>query len=504
MKRREFLTGGSLAAAAMSIGQLSIPPEANQSPPSRRLKRKGPPGKVIVVGAGLAGLAAAFELAEAGHDVTVLEAQMRPGGRVHTLREPFADGLYGEAGASGFLDTHHWVLSYATAFGLLLDEVYVSPQVAIRYFRGRRVRLTRSATVSDWPFDLPAEDRELTLSRLYAKYEGSVFEEMGDPAASDWRVDRFAEYDRLTYPEFLKSRGASAETTALLTSGWGGVWGEGIDTVSALAILRDYSQAAKAKRVYRLQGGNDLLPRAFASRLKERIRFGAPVAGIEQDERGVRVRVRRGGTHDTMTSDYLICAIPFSVLRRLEIAPPFSAGKQRAIRELPYKSIARISVQCRRRFWIDEGLTGSHETDRAISELRDISECQPGPRGLLQGDAGGQHARAMAGMSEGDRLAFVVSELDKVLPGTAEHFEGAHFKSWDDDEWARGAASWYRPGQMTALWPHVATPEGRVHFAGDHTSAWMHWMQGALQSGFRAASEVNDATGGPVAVAIRP
>jgi monoamine oxidase len=370
MKRREFLTRGSLAAAAMSIGQLSIPPEANQSPPSRRLKRKGPPGKVIVVGAGLAGLAAACELAEAGHDVTVLEAQMRPGGRVHTLREPFADGLYGEAGASGFLDTHHWVLSYATAFGLLLDEVYVSPQVAIRYFRGRRVRLTRSTTVSDWPFDLPAEDRELTLS--------------------------------------------------------------------------------------------------------------------------------------TMTSDYLICAIPFSVLRRLEIAPPFSAGKQRAIRELPYKSIARISVQCRRRFWIDEGPTGSHETDRAISELREISECQPGPRGVLQGDAGGQHARAMAGMSEGDRLAFVVSELDKVLPGTAEHFEGAHFKSWDDDEWARGAASWYRPGQMTALWPHVATPEGRVHFAGDHTSAWMHWMQGALQSGLRAASEVHDATGGPVAVAIRP
>ena len=92
----------------------------------------------------------------------------------------------------------------------------------------------------------------------------------------------------------------------------------------------------------------------------------------------------------------------------------------------------------------------------------------------------------------------------KCRQGTAEHFEGAHFKSWDDDEWARGAASWYRPGQMTALWPHVATPEGRVHFAGDHTSAWMHWMQGALQSGFRAASEVHDATGGPVAVAIRP
>ena len=109
----------------------------------------------------------------------------------------------------------------------------------------------------------------------------------------------------------------------------------------------------------------------------------------------------------------------------------------------------------------------------------------------------------MAGMSEGDRLAFVVSELDKVLPGTAEHFEGAHFKSWDDDEWARGAASWYRPGQMTALWPHVATPEGRVHFAGDHTSAWLHWMQGALQSGFRAASEVNDAPGSARGGAMR-
>ena len=224
MNRREFLMRGSLAASAMSIGQLSIPPE---SATSRRLKRNGPPSKVIVVGAGLAGLAAAYELAEAGHDVTVLEAQMRPGGRVHTLREPFADGLYGEAGASGFLDTHHWVVSYATAFGLPLDEVYVSPLVAIRYFRGRRIRLTRSATLSDWPFDLPAEDRKLTLSRLYAKYEGSVFEELGDPAASDWRVDRFANYDRLTYPEFLRSRGASRRNHGATHIGLGWRLGRG-------------------------------------------------------------------------------------------------------------------------------------------------------------------------------------------------------------------------------------------------------------------------------------
>ena len=96
-------------------------------------------------------------------------------------------------------------------------------------------------------------------------------------------------------------------------------------------------------------------------------------------------------------------------------------------------------------------------------------------------------------MNEQDRISFVLEEMEKVLPGIKENFEGGVSKCWDEDEWELGASSWYKPGQMQEFWPHVAYPEGRVHFAGDHTSPWIRWMQGALFSGIRAAREVNEA-----------
>ena len=348
--------------------------------------------------------------------------------------------------------------------------------------------------MSKWPFDLPSDEKQLTLSNLYAKYEGQIYHELGDPTAADWPVAAFANYDRLTYPELLRTRGASSETIALLTAGWGGVWGDGVDSVSALAVLRDYKDATQSKHAYRIRGGSDLLARAFAARLKNRIRLGAAVVRIEQDRREARAVFTVGGAHDKAAADYLICAIPFSVLRDLEVDPPFSPAKERAVRELPYKSITRISVPCQRKFWADEGLDGWAETDREFSEVRDITRNQLGSRGILQGDAGGRHARAIAKIADDAREALVLRELENVFPGISRYVEGCLFKCWDDDRWVRGAASWYRPGQMVELWPHVATPEKRFHFAGDHTSPWIHWMQGALQSGVRAAGEVDDAT----------
>ena len=80
-----------------------------------------------------------------------------------------------------------------------------------------------------------------------------------------------------------------------------------------------------------------------------------------------------------------------------------------------------------------------------------------------------------------------------ILPAISEHYEGGASVCWDEDVWARGAYAWFKPGQMESLLPHIARPEGRVHFAGDHTSPWPGWMNGALQSGARAAREVNQA-----------
>jgi monoamine oxidase len=96
-------------------------------------------------------------------------------------------------------------------------------------------------------------------------------------------------------------------------------------------------------------------------------------------------------------------------------------------------------------------------------------------------------------MSASERTAFALRYIEQVYPGIGQHFERAASKCWDEDEWARGAYAWFRPGQMQSLLPAIARPEGRLHFAGEHASAWPGWMQGALESGVRAAREILDA-----------
>src|SRR5215207_2910202 len=116
MRRRDFLKQTAIAATALSTSSL-ITSGSGRSEQQRR----GRPNKVIIIGAGLAGLSAAYELTQGGHDVTVLEARTRPGGRVHTLRDQFADGLYAEAGAARIPNHVHFTIKYVELFGLTLD-----------------------------------------------------------------------------------------------------------------------------------------------------------------------------------------------------------------------------------------------------------------------------------------------------------------------------------------------------------------------------------------------
>ncbi len=136
MRRRDFLKQTVIAAAALSASSLD-PLAFGQ----RSLERRGTPKKVIIVGAGLAGLSAGYELTQVGHDVTILEARARPGGRVHTLRDAFSEGLYAEAGATRIPDHHHFTLKYAELFGLALDPFQPPDSPTIYYARGQRIRV---------------------------------------------------------------------------------------------------------------------------------------------------------------------------------------------------------------------------------------------------------------------------------------------------------------------------------------------------------------------------
>jgi len=482
--RREFLTSAALATAAFALRPTLV---LEQS------KRQGPAKKIIVVGAGLAGLSAAYELTQAGHDVTVLEAQLRPGGRVLTLRAPFSDGLYAEVGAMHIPETHDLTLRYAQLFNLALDLEPAFTSASLSFVRGKRI-IVRDEKNVEWPFALSDEDKKLDMAGLLDKYETTkAYDEIGDPASAGWSVAALKKYDEMSYRDFLKHNGASDDAFTLATFGWEHLWGEGLDTVSALTVLRDNASYIKSRHDFKVHGGNDLLPKAFAERLREQIHYGSAVVRMEQTDRDVRVVFRSGGTSNTLTADRVVCAIPFSVLRSIEVSPPFSLAKRKAVNELAYFSGARVSIQCRRKFWRDEGLNGSVFTDTPLGWVFDATVTQPGPRGILQCYAGGPNARRIIALNEEKRIQFVRDEMARFYPTIGEHFEGGISKCWEEDPWARGASSWYKPGQMAELWPHVAGPEGRIHFAGDHTSPYIRWMQGALHSGNRVAAEINEA-----------
>lgn len=484
--RREFLEQCGFALAGLAASSVDVIAASQKS-----LKRTGAAKKVIVIGAGLAELSAAYELTQAGHDVSVLEARTRAGGRVYTLREPFSDDLHAEAGAMYVYDTHDWTMKYINLFNLALDPVLPRNVAGLYYIRGKRIE-TRPGQIIDWPLNLTPEEKKLGRSGMREKYIGPILKELGDAAASNWPPDSLKKYDQMSFSEFLRRQGASAEAIALMRVGYYDVWGDGIDAVSALGLLRDLALEATLKKVYTIKGGSDLLPKAFAARLTDKIRYGAPVVKIEHDTRSVRVVFLQAGAHQTAAADHLICTIPFSVLKHMNISPRFSHEKQSAIEQLPYTSVARVYLQTAKKFWRDEGVTGAATTDLPIMSMYESTLNQPGSRGMLESFTAGPQARRVTEMKESGRVRFTFEQMSKVHPALREHFEGGASKSWDEDQWARGGYMWYKPGQGSSLLPHIARPEGRAHFAGEHTSAWPGWMQGALESGNRAAREINE------------
>ena len=485
MKRREFLKQ-TITAAAFSITPTHLCASVQAS-----LQRRGKTKKVIIVGAGLAGLSAAYELTELGHDVTILEARTRPGGRVQTLRDEFADGLYAEAGAARIGNHHDFTLKYTEIFGLVLDPFEPPNSRSSYYVRNQKIQVKPGQHVP-WPYDLTREERALGMKGMRQKYVWSMLNELGDVSDPSWpSPDILRKYDHINRSDFWRARGASPEAVSLLSLG--GI-DDRVETWSTLFMLRNQALNQKLERFYKIRGGNDLLPKSFASRLSEKIHYASPVVTIEQTAHAVTAVFLKAGSHHKLAADYLICAVPFTVQRNIEVVPPFSVEKQRAIEQLPYLSASKIFLQTRERFWMKDGETGFATTDLPIREVWDATYKQPGKRGILQAFPISLHSRQFSAMSEDARVNSALNQVERIYPSIRQHFEGGLSKCWDEDEWARGASAYYKPGQFTSLLPHVARPEGRIHFAGEHTSVWIDgWMQGALESGNRVAREINAA-----------
>ena len=481
MNRRNFLKS-SLAFAAVA----GLNPAANFAQTKSGGQSAG--RRVVVLGAGLAGLVAADELTKAGFEVVILEARSRPGGRVFTMREPFSDNLYAEAGAARIQDTHEYTLKYVKEFNLTLDPFFPTDGASVSVVRGKRFVLPagKRLDLSQLPLEFTAEERKTDQIRNLVKYLFSHVGKFGNPAQAGWTPPDAAQFE-MSIGDFMRRQGASEAMVEF------GLLGHDLGGMSAMQFLRDTALGISTKLFFKIRGGNDQLPKAFAKKLADKILYGAPVVRIEQDARAARVVYLQAGSPQTITGDFIVCTIPLPVLRRVEIFPALSAEKRRAIDEIDYLAMARVFLQSRRRFWRGCNETGFATTDDPL-DIRDYTRDQPGTRGILGAYTSGRMALKVTYQTEQERARMMLELFERVHPGIRENFETAASHSWVSDPWSLGAAIEFKAGQLTAFDRFLRLPENRIHFAGEHTSVWNGWMNGALESGIRAATEIKSST----------
>ena len=488
LSRRRFLHHLSVGTVALGTGLHAL------STPAAAKPLAGTPSQqksVLVLGAGLAGLAAAWELSDAGHDITVLEARMRPGGRVWTLREPFAPDVHAEAGGVAFSETYTESIRYIEALGLERIPLSFPEGAPLYHLRGRRFS---AGETTEWPYDLTAEERALGPMGILQRY---ILETLPPEIrqAGAWRGESLAELDTMTLGRYMRAQGASAGAVALVRdTQW---FGAGVENASALASLSSDFGLYMSGFPFVIAGGNDRLPQGMADRLDGRIRYGVRVTGIRESDGGVEVTAIRGDRQERYTADRVISTLPATVLRGVRIEPALPAEQAAAIAGITYMDATRTFLQVGEGFWRHEGVTGSAATDLPIGNLtRWPLTPAHGLEGrwILESYVTGATATRAAALPENELIEETLRHMEKVHPEIAEHYEGAVVVAWGEDPYALGHVSWPAPGEVTRYLPLLQQPRGRLHFAGEHTSIYRSTMEGAIRSGIRAAREAHAAT----------
>ena len=454
------------------------------------LPKTNRPLTVLVLGAGLAGLSAAYELRRAGHTPIVLEAQHRVGGRVCTLREPFSDGLYAEAGAMRIPRSHALTMAYLEHFNVpSLPFTMGNPQ-CFYYLNGTRHRIAEAtADPARLGYAVHPHEAGRSFGQLWEAALAPLLARL--KAEGDVAWDGLVrDYDQYSTREFLETCGWSEgaiEMFGLLADQ------EALMNSSFLELFREEAGNYYTDMV-QVAGGMDHLPRAFLPALRPHLRFGAKVTAIEQNADRVTAHYGSPAGNFSVSADYAIITIPFPVLRHIEFPQPLSRGKQRAIRQLHYDASAKIWMQFRRRFWeTDDGIYGGGTaTDLPVRVVYYPDHGRETGRGVvLASYTWSEDAQRWGSLSPEARLREALDDLVEIHPQARAEFECGASKMWHDDEFAGGAFALFDPGQQTLLYQDIIRPEGRLRFAGEHASLGHAWIQGAIESGVREAQALN-------------
>jgi monoamine oxidase len=475
--RRAFVLGMGGTVLSSALGS-----QASATPP-----------RVVVIGAGLAGLAAAYELMQAGVDVRLAEQSQRPGGRVKTIRGHFAGDAWvdvgGQLSGAGYANFFY----YANKFGLELEPTppFAARPGVLLHLNGKLHTLADlHDQPDDWPLALAEHEKPVAPARLLRHYLQPV-------AAEIATVDRvlhpdYAHYNDLSLLEYLRQAGATPAAIGLIEQSLNY---NSLATVSALSALRDAVRSlhSAGSQTMNIKNGNSSLPEAFANELGQRIHYQAKVTSLSYSDNGAQLQIDTQRDREVWEAERVVIAIPFTALRKVAFDTPLPDARRRMVEELPYTQVAQTYVQTSRQFWQSSEPVAAVYTDGPLERLFNSSAKMPTGHGLLINWINGAGTAAVRGLAAEEQAEFTLRGIAKIWPGSEKFVERTFVNNWGNS-YAEGAYAHYAPGQMRRFAVAIPRPVGCLHFAGEHTELVAPGMEGALTSGRRAATEILNST----------
>ncbi|MDZ8183873.1 MAG: NAD(P)/FAD-dependent oxidoreductase [Nostoc sp. ChiSLP02] len=420
--------------------------------------------RVIVVGAGLAGLTAAYELTRAGFDVQVFEARERVGGRVQTVL--FGEQQYGELGAEFVDDNHTALLSYAAQFNLTLEPAFKFPDDLCYYIDGN---FSTQKTLTT--------QQQAALGDAYEQLD-QLLEQLADPPQ--------------TLAQWLSAHSIAPFACKVVRQQSYGLYAADPEAIGVGFFA--YS-GTSSDRNLRIRGGSSQLATAFARCLGDRIHTNTPVVRIQQQEETIAVSLKTLDGQVEVFSDWIVVTIPWSVLRHLSVEVPLTQVQRKAIANLPYGVSIKTLLQYSNRFWQQPSFR-LLVTDRPYQTVWESTLTQPGEAGILAFTSSGTPSRNLVGqcveLAQQTVSDLYVNAPKAIAQNAAPKAIATATHDWSTDPWSQGSYCYFAPADLKTWRSDFSYSTGRFILAGEHTAPleYCGYMEGAIRSGQRAAQQI--------------